>query len=177
MTSSGELGGHAVLNRRQSPVGGIAGGSTANGTRRQLGAVIASSWLFLQARWVSPRVVAQPFPSSSAAATDLQLRIYYRGRRRLRFATALKDRQTTVTEGISPTVARRRLRLALREARETASPTQLAVAEQMDWSLSKMIRIENDATSGAVVQRVDGQGSVSHDEAETEWSSCEMSVT
>jgi transcriptional regulator with XRE-family HTH domain len=48
-----------------------------------------------------------------------------------------------VTEDVSPTVARRYLRLALREAREAAELTQLEVAEQMEWSLSKVIRIEN----------------------------------
>lgn len=55
----------------------------------------------------------------------------------------MKDRQRTVAEDISPTVARRHLRLALREAREAANLTQLEVAEQMEWSLSKVIRIEN----------------------------------
>jgi transcriptional regulator with XRE-family HTH domain len=55
----------------------------------------------------------------------------------------MKDRQRTVSEDISPTVARRHLRLVLREAREVANLTQLEVAEQMEWSLSKVIRIEN----------------------------------
>ena len=49
-----------------------------------------------------------------------------------------------MAEDISPTVARRHLRLALREAREAANLTQLEVAEQMEWSLSKVIRIENE---------------------------------
>jgi len=48
-----------------------------------------------------------------------------------------------VAEDVSPTVARRHLRLALREAREAANLTQLDVAEAMEWSLSKIIRIEN----------------------------------
>ncbi|MEV4637859.1 helix-turn-helix transcriptional regulator [Actinoplanes sp. NPDC049548] len=48
-----------------------------------------------------------------------------------------------MAEGDSPTVARRRVRLVLREAREAAGYTQLDVAEQMEWSLSKVIRIEN----------------------------------
>ncbi|NMO57162.1 helix-turn-helix transcriptional regulator [Actinoplanes sp. TBRC 11911] len=48
-----------------------------------------------------------------------------------------------MTEDVSPTVARRHLRLALREAREAANLTQLEVAEEMEWSLSKIIRIEN----------------------------------
>jgi transcriptional regulator with XRE-family HTH domain len=52
-----------------------------------------------------------------------------------------------MTEGDSPTVARRRARMALREARETAGYTQLEVAEEMEWSLSKVIRIENGDVS------------------------------
>lgn len=48
-----------------------------------------------------------------------------------------------MAEEVSPTVARRRLRLALREARENAKLTQQEVAEQMEWSSSKVIRIEN----------------------------------
>jgi transcriptional regulator with XRE-family HTH domain len=47
-----------------------------------------------------------------------------------------------MAEEVSPAVARRRLRLALRDARERAGKTQLEVAEQMEWSLSKVIRIE-----------------------------------
>jgi transcriptional regulator with XRE-family HTH domain len=47
----------------------------------------------------------------------------------------------------SPTVARRRVRLALREAREQADLTQLQVADEMEWSLSKVIRIENGDVS------------------------------
>lgn len=54
-----------------------------------------------------------------------------------------KDRQRTVVEDVSPTVARRHLRLALRGAREAANLTQHEVAERMEWSLSKVIRIEN----------------------------------
>ena len=48
---------------------------------------------------------------------------------------------------VSPTVARRRVRLALREAREAANLTQLEVADEMEWSLSKVIRIENGDVS------------------------------
>jgi transcriptional regulator with XRE-family HTH domain len=48
-----------------------------------------------------------------------------------------------MAEDVSPAVARRRLRLALRGARERAERTQQEVAEQMEWSLSKVIRIEN----------------------------------
>src|SRR6266508_5638517 len=42
-------------------------------------------------------------------------------------------------------VRRRRLRSELRRVRETASLTQDQVATAMDWSLSKVIRIENGA--------------------------------
>lgn len=42
----------------------------------------------------------------------------------------------------SPTAGRRRLRYALRRARDAAGFTQEQVAEAMDWSLSKVIRIE-----------------------------------
>lgn len=42
----------------------------------------------------------------------------------------------------SPVVQRRRLRTELRKARQNASLTQEQVAEAMDWSLSKVIRIE-----------------------------------
>jgi transcriptional regulator with XRE-family HTH domain len=63
----------------------------------------------------------------------------------LRFRTSMpKD---LMAEGESPAVARRRVRLALREAREAAGYTQAEVAEQMEWSLSKVIRIENGDVS------------------------------
>lgn len=42
----------------------------------------------------------------------------------------------------SPAVARRRVRLALRAAREAKGFTQMYVAEALDWSLSKVNRIE-----------------------------------
>ena len=45
--------------------------------------------------------------------------------------------------GESPAVARRRLRLALRRAREAKQLTQGQVATALDWSLSKMNRIES----------------------------------
>ncbi len=41
-----------------------------------------------------------------------------------------------------PTVARRRLRIALRAAREESGLTQEQAAELLEWSLSKVIRIE-----------------------------------
>jgi transcriptional regulator with XRE-family HTH domain len=59
--------------------------------------------------------------------------------------STLKDLMAEAAE--SPTVARRRVRLALREAREAIGYTQLEVAEEMEWSLSKVIRIENGDVS------------------------------
>jgi transcriptional regulator with XRE-family HTH domain len=50
-----------------------------------------------------------------------------------------------VTDGSSPLVERRRLRDELRQARQDAGLTQEAVAEEMDWSMSKIIRIETGA--------------------------------
>jgi len=46
------------------------------------------------------------------------------------------------TDGLSPVVQRRRLRTELRRARQDAGLTQEQVALAMDWSLSKIIRIE-----------------------------------
>src|SRR5689334_15197406 len=42
----------------------------------------------------------------------------------------------------NPVVGRKRLRIALRRAREASGRTQEQVAQAMDWSLSKVIRIE-----------------------------------
>jgi transcriptional regulator with XRE-family HTH domain len=47
------------------------------------------------------------------------------------------------SENLSPVVQRRRLRADLRRARLDAGLTQEQVASAMDWSLSKLIRIEN----------------------------------
>jgi transcriptional regulator with XRE-family HTH domain len=47
------------------------------------------------------------------------------------------------TESLSPAVTRRRLRTELRRARLDAGLTQEQTAQAMDWSLSKLIRIEN----------------------------------
>nr|MDT0658446.1 helix-turn-helix transcriptional regulator [Micromonospora sp. DSM 115978] len=46
-----------------------------------------------------------------------------------------------------PTVGRRKLRWAIRRAREAAGLTQEQVAQAMDWSLSKLIRIESGYVS------------------------------
>lgn len=48
-----------------------------------------------------------------------------------------------MAEGDSPTIARRRVRMAIREARERVGLTQQQVAEEMEWSASKVIRIES----------------------------------
>jgi transcriptional regulator with XRE-family HTH domain len=50
-----------------------------------------------------------------------------------------------MTANSSPLVERRRLRAELKRARLDAGLTQETVAEQMDWSLSKLIRIETGA--------------------------------
>lgn len=47
-----------------------------------------------------------------------------------------------MTSAYGPTVGRRKLRSAIRQAREAAGLTQEQVAVAMDWSLSKLIRIE-----------------------------------
>ncbi len=47
-----------------------------------------------------------------------------------------------MAQGESPAAARRRLRLALRKAREAKGLKQGQVAEALDWSLSKVQRIE-----------------------------------
>src|SRR5262249_60734829 len=48
-----------------------------------------------------------------------------------------------MASGDLPAVARRRVRMALREAREEKGLTQGQVAEAMEWSLSKVMRIES----------------------------------
>jgi transcriptional regulator with XRE-family HTH domain len=45
----------------------------------------------------------------------------------------------------SPAIGRRRLRIELRRAREATSLTQEQVVRELDWSLSKLIRIETGA--------------------------------
>jgi transcriptional regulator with XRE-family HTH domain len=54
-----------------------------------------------------------------------------------------RDGEEFMADGDSPTMARLRVRLAIREAREAAALTQAQVAEAMEWSHSKVIRIEN----------------------------------
>ncbi len=51
------------------------------------------------------------------------------------------------SDDISPVVPRRRLRTELRTARKEAGLTQSEVAAAMEWSLSKVIRIETGTVS------------------------------
>jgi transcriptional regulator with XRE-family HTH domain len=60
---------------------------------------------------------------------------------------SLFDDEGLMAEGDSPTVARRRVRLALREKREAVGLTQQQVADEMEWSFSKVIRIEGGDVS------------------------------
>ncbi|KOV79360.1 helix-turn-helix transcriptional regulator [Nocardia sp. NRRL S-836] len=46
---------------------------------------------------------------------------------------------------LNPVVQQRRLRAELRKARESAGLTQAQVSDEMDWSISKVIRIETGA--------------------------------
>jgi transcriptional regulator with XRE-family HTH domain len=48
-----------------------------------------------------------------------------------------------MSSGDTPAVARRKVRLAVRDARNAKGYTQTQVAEAMDWSLSKVMRIES----------------------------------
>ncbi|MFI5838676.1 helix-turn-helix domain-containing protein [Catenuloplanes sp. NPDC051500] len=57
---------------------------------------------------------------------------------------------TTPPPAESPAVARRRLRLALRRAREEKGFTQHQVAEEMEWSISKVMRIESGEVTVSV---------------------------
>lgn len=52
-----------------------------------------------------------------------------------------------MARSVDPAIHRRRLRAALRTERENAGFTQRDVAEAMDWSLSKLIRIETGVVS------------------------------
>jgi transcriptional regulator with XRE-family HTH domain len=52
-----------------------------------------------------------------------------------------------MSTAIDPSLNRRRLRLELRKAREQADFTQLRAAEALEWSLSKVIRIEAGTVS------------------------------
>jgi transcriptional regulator with XRE-family HTH domain len=52
-----------------------------------------------------------------------------------------------MVQGTTPVVQQRRLRAELRRAREDAGQTQKQVADELGWSLSKVIRLETGATA------------------------------
>jgi transcriptional regulator with XRE-family HTH domain len=58
--------------------------------------------------------------------------------------------EVRMASGLDPMVQRRRLRVELRKAREAAGMSQKEVAPEMDWSLSKLIRIESGAVAISV---------------------------
>jgi transcriptional regulator with XRE-family HTH domain len=55
-----------------------------------------------------------------------------------------------MAEGGSPLVQRRRLRAELKKARQESGLTQEQVASEMEWSLSKTIRIESASSGGGI---------------------------
>jgi transcriptional regulator with XRE-family HTH domain len=59
----------------------------------------------------------------------------------------LQKEEDGMTEVQDPTVQRRRLRMELRRARDAAGLKQAAVARAMDWSPSKLVRIETGQVS------------------------------
>jgi transcriptional regulator with XRE-family HTH domain len=52
-----------------------------------------------------------------------------------------------MAQGTTPVVQQRRLRAELRKARDDAGHTQKQVADELGWSLSKVIRLETGATA------------------------------
>ncbi|MEV5931403.1 helix-turn-helix transcriptional regulator [Streptomyces sp. NPDC052079] len=55
-----------------------------------------------------------------------------------------------MTPLVDPSLNRRKLRIALRRAREDAGLTQRKAAERLEWSLSKLVRVENGTVSVSV---------------------------
>ncbi|MEV5431244.1 helix-turn-helix transcriptional regulator [Streptomyces sp. NPDC052701] len=55
-----------------------------------------------------------------------------------------------MTPFVDPSLNRRKLRIALRRAREDAGLTQREAAERLEWSLSKLVRVENGTVSVSV---------------------------
>ncbi|MES9519716.1 helix-turn-helix domain-containing protein [Streptomyces capoamus] len=55
-----------------------------------------------------------------------------------------------MTPRVDPSLNRRKLRLALRQARERAGLTQREAAERVEWSQSKLIRVETGTVSVSV---------------------------
>ena len=54
-----------------------------------------------------------------------------------------------MAQSTTPVVQQRRLRAELRKAREVTGHTQKQVAEELGWSLSKVIRMETGATTAS----------------------------
>jgi transcriptional regulator with XRE-family HTH domain len=61
--------------------------------------------------------------------------------------TNVKGQGIRMAQGTASVVQQRRLRADLRKARDEAGYTQKQVAEELGWSLSKMIRLETGATA------------------------------
>src|SRR3954447_8887894 len=55
----------------------------------------------------------------------------------------MRPTRDMMSSGDTPAVARRKVRLAIKDARNAKGDTQTDVAEAMEWSLSKVMRIEN----------------------------------
>lgn len=55
----------------------------------------------------------------------------------------LEEGLDVMAQGDTPAVARRTVRLAIRDARTAKGLTQSQIAEEMEWSLSKVMRIES----------------------------------
>lgn len=55
-----------------------------------------------------------------------------------------------MTPSVDPSLNRRKLRIALRQARDEVGLTQREAAERVEWSQSKLIRIETGAVSISV---------------------------
>src|SRR6185503_1840502 len=55
-----------------------------------------------------------------------------------------------MTSSQNPTITRRRLRIELRRLREAANHPLAEVTKTLDWSTSKLIRIENGSVSISV---------------------------
>jgi transcriptional regulator with XRE-family HTH domain len=60
----------------------------------------------------------------------------------LKAESHMAGRERKVSPGVNPTAELRRLRAELRRLREAAGLTQQQVADDLEWSLSKVIRIE-----------------------------------
>src|SRR3954447_21651883 len=55
----------------------------------------------------------------------------------------MRPTRDMMSSGDTPAVARRKVRLAIKDARNAKGDTQTQVAEAMEWSLSKVMRIES----------------------------------